>query len=179
MGQYYRAIFLKDKENENSKEQIEKAYKPHNFDNGAKLMESSWIGNNFDNFVETQLIGKPTRVVWEGDYADDEPDGSNLYGMSDDYVTTEGNNYTEGMLEGAYVVNHDKKEFYERPKYDEEKWTVNPLPILTCEGNGRGGGDYTDYENPLIGVWARDKIEIVFERPENYKEIFPSFTENY
>lgn len=39
-------------------------------------------------------------------------------------------------------------------------WTVHPLPLLTAEGNGRGGGDYHE-QNPdieLVGTWARDSI---------------------
>lgn len=178
MGQYYTAIFLKPRE-ENKQDEVTKAYHPHDFDNGAKLMESSWIGNDFDNFVEAQLLMNPQRVVWAGDYADEEPDGQILHDIGYEMRTTEGNAYTDGMLDDCYVVNHDKKQFYKRPEYNKKEWTVNPLPILTSEGNGRGGGDYFGEEcKDLVGVWARDTIELTAIHPtEDYTEIFPEFVE--
>ena len=55
-----------------------------------------------------------------------------------------------------YIVNHSKKLFV-----DKEKLTSNihPLPLLTCEGNGRGGGDYGG-SSELVGSWARDVISV-------------------
>lgn len=176
MGQYYEAIILKPRE-ENKQDEVEKAYCPHDFDNGAKLMESSWIGNNFDNFVEAQLLMNPQRVVWGGDYADEEPDGRILYDIGYEMRTTEGNAYTDGMLDDCYVVNHDKKQFYKRPEDKKDEWIINPLPLLTCEGNGRGGGDYFGEKNiDMVGIWARDTIELTPNKPtEDYTEIFPEF----
>lgn len=180
MGQYFEAIILKPRV-ENQPDEVLKSYCPHDFDNGAKLMESSWIGNNFDNFVETQLLMNPQRVVWGGDYADEEPYGLTLHDIAyNGFRTIEGVEYTDGLLNDCYVVNHDKKEFYKRPEYNEKEWTVNPLPILTCEGNGRGGGDYFSEEcQDLVGVWARDTIELTPNHPtEDYTEIFPHFVDD-
>lgn len=64
MGQYYHPINI-DKQ--------EYVYS-HDFNNGLKLMEHSWIGNNFMEAVET-LLSKgnnwyKTRLVWAGDYMD-------------------------------------------------------------------------------------------------------------
>jgi hypothetical protein len=36
---------------------------------------------------------------------------------------------------------------------------MHPLPLLTAEGNGRGGGDIEDAP-PVIGSWARDVISV-------------------
>ena len=48
----------------------------HHYDNGIKLMEHSWIGNNFMGVIEN-LIAEGgdwfgTHIVWGGDYADNE-----------------------------------------------------------------------------------------------------------
>ena len=67
----------------------------HSYDNGLKLMEHSYQGNNFVSTFEKQLTRMgahyKSRVVWAGDYADEEPgfkierDGEkyevNLYGL--------------------------------------------------------------------------------------------------
>ena len=44
--------------------------------------------------------------------------------------------------ETRYLVNHDKKQFVDKTKVptDSDGWKIHPLPLLTCEGNGRGGG---------------------------------------
>jgi hypothetical protein len=41
---------------------------------------------------------------------------------------------------------------------------------LTCEGNGRGGGDYRG-ESPLIGSWARDVISVSDTKPKDFEEL--------
>jgi hypothetical protein len=46
----------------------------------------------------------------------------------------------------------------------------HPLPLLTAEGNGRGGGDYRG-ESPLIGSWARDVISVETEAPTDFEEL--------
>ena len=68
--------------------------------------------------------------------------------------------YPEGSS-GRYIVNHTKKEYVDKDIVPEDKegWKVHPLPLLTCEGNGRGGGDYRLW-NEFIGYWSRDKISI-------------------
>ena len=68
---------------------------------------------------------------------------------------------------------------------DKDGWIIHPLPLLTCEGNGRGGGDFRG-NNPWIGKWARDVISIEKKLPIRkmkpfkdfkYEEIFPDFKE--
>ena len=54
------------------------------------------------------------------------------------------------------------------------KWIVHPLSILTCSGNGRGGGDYDD-GNSYVGIWAGDEIGIEETAPINFEEITPNF----
>jgi hypothetical protein len=47
---------------------------------------------------------------------------------------------------------------------------LHPLPILTCEGNGRGGGDYFG-NYAYVGAWARDLISLEAIAPEGYTEL--------
>jgi hypothetical protein len=71
-----------------------------------------------------------------------------------------------------YIINHSKKQFVDKmaSKAEEEGMKYHPLPLLTCEGNGRGGGDYRG-DSPLIGSWARDVISVEVEAPADYKEL--------
>ena len=80
MGQYYLAAFLAEND---GKEFIRAAINSHEFANGAKLTEHSYVGNNFISAIEYLLsnLGMfyKTRLVWAGDYADPEPNSDNLY----------------------------------------------------------------------------------------------------
>ena len=79
MGQYYRPLMIFEDGEERS------AYS-HAFDNGLKLMEHSWVGNNFVNAVLHEIEDRPARVAWIGDYATDAvEDGCNF---GDGYITS-------------------------------------------------------------------------------------------
>ena len=85
MGQYYYPIIL------NSDGKIVVWMCAHNYNNGLKLMEHSYLGNNFVSTFEFGLSPEgphyKSRVVWAGDYADKEPDNEkNLYQMCDEYT---------------------------------------------------------------------------------------------
>ena len=74
MGQYYRCIVLK-KDWKETKKPILAALSPYDFDNGAKLMEHSYVNNDYVNAfmhmvheLDTDRSGLP--CVWCGDYAD-------------------------------------------------------------------------------------------------------------
>ena len=205
MGQYYKAVFLA----ENQKPIA--SVSSYDFGSGAKLMEHSWEKNPMVRFVERQLMVAPQKVVWAGDYADEEDPttitereiklladeesdywnskvlkekGVNLYSLSDtigklihdERVENKYEHDYKGVapLTAKYLVNHDKKEFVNKTKVpkDGDGWKIHPLPLLTCEGNGRGGGDFfvsTEKKQgnvELIGVWARDKISVVSKKAE-------------
>lgn len=76
-----------------------------------------------------------------------------------------------------YLVNHDKKQFVDKTKVpkDADGWRIHPLPLLTCEGNGRGGGDYFGEDKQgLVGSWARDIISVETKKadiPKDYTEL--------
>ena len=208
MGQYYKAIFL----TENNKPFA--SVSSYDFGSGAKLMEHSWMKNPMVRFVERQLMITPQRIVWGGDYADNE-DASTLTPLEIKTIANNKSEYTnstiikkEGLtlytlcktvgklthdisskgderekefdrilapLNVKYLVNHDRKEFVDKSKTpkDADGWQIHPLPLLTCEGNGRGGGDFRG-ESDLIGIWARNLISVATKKsdiPKGFEEL--------
>jgi hypothetical protein len=180
MGQYFKpAILAKNKKT------VSAFLYSWDYNNGLKLMEHSWIGNNFVRAFESLIHKNPQIVVWAGDYAAPcKSRKSNVYRRCLDKVRQRpANNLTDSDC--RFVVNHTKKEFVDTSKVipvdsawasDEER--IHPLPLLTCEGNGQGGGDYFGKaDRHLVGTWARNLISVEPEAPENYKELIVSFNE--
>jgi hypothetical protein len=153
-------------------------------------MEHSYRKNDFVNAFETLIADNPQRVVWAGDYADNEPDQTltvkeekelngikylvdveeevNLYCLCDDSTKIIPK---ARRKEYRFVINHTKKCYVDKrkiPKFNGN-WQLHPLPILTCEGNGRGGGDFRG-ESSLIGLWARDLISVSDAEPIGYEK---------
>jgi hypothetical protein len=175
MGQYYKPLVL-----DKTKKKVINWVYSHDYDNGLKLMEHSWLGNSFVGAIENLLkpdgewYMKP--IVWAGDYADKENNKEyNLYSVCEDKNKI---NPTETKIddEYKYIVNHTKKQYVDKSKvpvsdtYNKFEYRIHPLPLLTCEGNGRGGGDFRDDE-PIVGSWARDVISIENELPIAMKEV--------
>lgn len=187
MGQYYQPTILK-KNWKTAKNGVAASLKCYDFGNGAKLMEHSYVGNEFVAAVSYLLsldkyFGLP--FVWCGDYADDIKTNlgeRNIYNEGGDFIYDEGEtntnrtkaynellssvkkaNYQE-WGDKVYIVNLTKKQYVKVPKYKKNEWAVHPLPLLTCVGNGRGCGDYMldGYElDNRIGSWAFDRIGVV------------------
>ena len=173
MGQYYKPISIDKKQYVYS----------HEYDNGLKLMEHSWIGNQFVGVVE-DLIAEGgdwhgDRIVWAGDYADEEKNRkSNLFSLTEKADSKIHPEPTKNKY--RYVLNMDTKEYVDTKKiplsdvYEEngKEWpfTIHPLPLLTCEGNGRGGGDFHK-DDPLVGIWARNRVSVSTRKPKGYTEI--------
>jgi hypothetical protein len=209
MGQYYKPIILKE-----DKQTPIGFANSHDFGSGLKLMEHSWIENDFVGFIESLLTnGMPfhkTPIVWAGDYADEEPferipkevvnalvedgyeleevekNGANLYSIAFHSAPKLSPNTLKIVLPIAktkYIVNHDKKQFVDKTKVpqDADGWRIHPLPLLTVEGNLRGGGDYfSENGKEFVGSWARDIISIESKKadiPKDYVEIIPNFME--
>ena len=91
--------------------------------------------------------------------------------------------------EGMHLVNHDKQAYVDITAFIRENTTrggvwdgycMNPLPLLTACGNGRGGGDYLEehvgYED--IGIWAFDSLEYTDKIPTGFTEAIFYFDEN-
>jgi len=175
MGQYYKCIILAEKPAQGEKEYIRTHVNPHVFHEGAKLVEHSYCNTEFMRAVEALLrkggVHYKSRVVWAGDYADVEPGhGNNLnnsIGENHPGFTGVGCPYDH-----TFIVNHTKKEYV--MKMNE----LHPLPLLTAEGNGRGGGDYHGADEDLVGTWARDVISVEMEAPADYTMLVHSFGEH-
>lgn len=177
MGQYYKPIILtKDKKS------IVGYWNGHKTMNGLKLTEHSYIGNHLCNCVENYLIKNGGgRVVWAGDYADEENGKKlNLYELAKKELKYD----CESNTNARFLVNEDKKEYVDLWNVvSVDELTLHPLPLLTAEGNGKGGGDYYGIDNHYVGTWARDFIKLLLNSErgeiEGYKEIQPTFVTGY
>jgi len=144
---------------------------------GIKLMEHSYLGNEGVETFEAELTPEgrhhKSRVVWCGDYADAEPGlGKNLHLICherNDLALHSAIKHTDAY---PFLVNHTKRQFVDKSKVPKgvQGSQIHPLPLLTCEGNGRGGGDFHG-ESPLIGSWARDVISAEKTAPEGFTEL--------
>jgi hypothetical protein len=86
--------------------------------------------------------------------------------------------YALSILDSIYVINHTKKSFVDKTKVpNRDGWRIHPLPLLTCEGNGRGGGDYRN-DDKIVGSWARDLISVSSTKPEGFTEVEFNLTED-
>lgn len=180
MGQYYKAFVAGFKD-----EPV--CVESWSYDSGAKLMEHSWIGNEFVNAV-MYLIGEyPRQIAWVGDYSDDVGCPDDVYDFCWHDATEDGepahlvkpepprnylwdgehNDFIRNGTVG-YFINHTKREYVDLNKYiannksTDPDWggLVHPLPLLTSIGNGQGGGDYHSgraFEH--VGEWFMDEIE--------------------
>lgn len=176
MGQYYFPIFL------NNGGKVMAWVHAHEYNNGLKLMEHSYIDNNFVNAVETELRPEGrfymSNFVWAGDYADNEPGlEENLYHICTDDLKINPSSSMD-MSAYQYIVNHTKKMYVNKARVPERfECCLHPLPLLTCEGNGRGGGDFRG-SHPLIGSWARDRISVETMYPPDFNELFFDLAED-
>ena len=184
MGQYYFAVVG------DGKGKVV-AYDAHKFKAsdkmfiGLKLMEHSWLLNPFVLAVAKKIYRNPSRVAWVGDYAEEddmeeiavhageEPKAAiSVWKKSNSAV---GLKETDFSMEGKFLVNHTQKLFVDIDKFanatrDKDDWVVNPLPLFTAIGNGRGGGDYRGANNKKIGAWAWDMLSVEDVAPEGYAE---------
>lgn len=175
MGQYFRAVIG---HKEDDKFVIDSYLASYDYnDNGAKLMEHSYIGNSFVSAVENLLSNSTGKcLVWAGDYAKEEADtGKTLYMMcvDDNYPRIKG---IHGMM-FDFAINHTKKQYVNLSTLRKYGSRIHPVPLLCAEGNGNGGGDYYGSNKGYVGLWARDEISFVNELPEGYTEIKPNFRE--
>ena len=169
MGQYYRPIVLK-KNWKLANQPVETTLCPYNYGNGAKLMEHSYVGNDFVAamlyLIANYHYGKP--FVWCGDYADEPKTerykkGVNLYNKACELKDKEDLiphiPEMKDIPHYKYIINLTKKVYVEVPENNPNEWQIHPLPLLTAYGNGRGGGDYF-IDDERVGSWAFDRIGV-------------------
>ena len=87
MGQYYRGVVLGKTTKRAKRIIVKKAYCCYAHDNGAKLMEHSYVGNWYVKAYEQALGGKfyGYPFVWAGDYADD-MFNANVYTIANEFI---------------------------------------------------------------------------------------------
>lgn len=175
MGQYYKPCVL----GKNKKTVVKFMYS-HDYNSGLKLMEHSWLGSKFVRAFESLIFKNPQRVVWGGDYADPcSGRKTNTYQRCNDKNKV---NPTTTLTDKdcRFIINHTKKVFVDTTKVPQitakwaegEDYRIHPLPLLTCEGNGGGGGDFWGEDpNKLVGSWARHLVSVDDTAPAGYKEI--------
>jgi len=207
MGQYYKPVCIDSRE----------YMYTHDYDSGLKLMEHSWILNDFVWAVEGLLTPKGRwcgqRIVWAGDYMDEklfidmnssesqriidhiwkenleqkeehrryksrEEVGFTLYHFASEAYRKIKPAFVNMLEARFFFINNINKEVFvdKRECPEDDGWIIHPLPLLTCSGNGRGGGDYRG-DNPHVGTWAGDRIIITKEPMKEYKEFKPDFVE--
>ena len=184
MGQYFAPVLGNNRIKKES--DILGFFYTHDYNCGLKLMEHSWINNKMMNAVTYFLEHSgPCHIVWAGDYADEtfKMNGKdttlhNLCFEKEESLKISSSAPDDYILP-RYLVNYDKNEFVDLEKCpkDQDGWQVHPLPVLTADSNGRGGGDYRDENDPLVGSWCNDLIGFEREKPENLEEIQPDFTD--
>ena len=189
MGQYFMPV-LGDKSGLNCKvfdRSVDGEYTM------AKLMEHSWWLNPFCNSFAEKIFKHKGRVIWCGDYAEDEdfdfkldsavyiPNEKEIWGETVKLYKSKSTNFT---LDKKFLLNHDKKEFIDLDEYkskskDKDGWVIHPLPLLTAVGNDKGSGDFHEgnigYE--FVGSWAWNLISIDEKVPKNFKKIDVVFKE--
>jgi hypothetical protein len=204
MGQYYKLCLLNSKKKSYPNKKKVAAYlESWDYGQGAKLLEFSWIGNNFVGRLEA-LINKESGeyagypVIVAGDYADYEPktlqkEKWNIYELAGfgHQITPE---EAPEPKHYRYVINEDKKVFIDCARMKvcattewegvKHTWQVHPLTILCSDGcNGgdaRGGGDYYT-KHREVGAWRRNVVVVSDNRPDEneYKEVFYNFYEKF
>ena len=175
MGQYYKPVNL---------ETMEWVYS-HSYGSGLKLMEHSWIGNDFVGAVMTLLSPKnkwyKSSIVWCGDYYNEEGEDDYYGEVEDENKLSDIESMTEEKQLNSIIVNHTKKMYVvcKELRKNNWKWRINPLPLLTALGNNRGGGDYHDGNKDFdkVGIWARDIISVESSVPKGYKKLKVDFFE--
>ena len=179
MGQYYQTAFM------HKDGKMEVMY-PRNYDNGLKLMEHSYVGNNYVNTVIQHLLDiseveGECRVAHVGDYSDDliEEMTNRKKCARKMYRACWGKNTNRYIIrpstqitDDVFIINEDKKEYIRAIQTcpDGKDWIASFM-LLVAMGNGLGGGDYRGRNEGLVGRWACDRIRASRIEPEGYLKI--------
>ena len=175
MGQYFHPIIA------TKRDCLE--FNPHRYREGAKITEHSDFNTPMIGIVMQYLYDRRKdhpHLVWQGDYG--EP--LNLE-FGKDNVQVMYHAYPEDVPDlkevgtYRYIINLDKKEYVDLVKC-RETCILHPLPLLTANGNGWGGGDYHGSDMDLVGSWAADRIAVTNDEgmiKKDYLRLEPQFKE--
>ena len=187
MGQYYTPVLEKDG--------LLTRINPSSLHHWpmVKLMEHSWMPNEYLAVVANRIYKNPLKLVWLGDYGDEDvkrlfPDSplAKLGGTAEHLVSDDITDLYESDIDedgditfdytDKWLVNHNSKTAINFNDYVElskshtidKEWIINPISLLTAIGNGKGGGDYSGINQNLVGEWAYCTVSIEDELPEGY-----------
>lgn len=184
MGQYYKIAYEQnDKFYVNNRKIAGYGYV------GAKLCEHAYDDNEIVKAVAQTIFKTKTKLMWVGDYVEDEEIGEitrYMYEYGDIYETEDNDIIFPSATfdyHGKYLVNHDTKQYisYDDMFNSEEYsdiYTFSPLVMLTVLGNGQSGSDYYGTHEDLIGKWAWNTISIEEEIPDGFESLNIVFTED-
>lgn len=150
----------------------------------SKLMEHAYWDNPLCNAVAEELYKSPTELWWVGDYAYESEVYKDCYESGNEVEFLD---CTEFCLDGKYLINLTKKQFLDCSKFaamssSDDDWMLHPLPLLTAQGNGRGGGDYYGINSDKVGIWAGDLLTVVsgteLSEYKDFEEFKILFSEN-
>jgi len=138
-------------------------YETWSIGQGAKLMEHSYIGNNYVGLVMDELEKKPAPVRWVCDYSENE-DGF------DWEKTTEASFSKDAKAFDPiyFIYNHTKNVYIDMAElislFSDRSMMMHPIPILcNSETESMGGGDLHQEESRR-GTWYGDTLEVVYDR---------------
>ena len=118
MGQYYKGVIFTKSSRKQKNNKIKACLDNWAYNNGAKLMEHSYVGNSYVRAYEYLLAeryhGYP--FVWVGDYAD-EHNGENIYDLA--------YNYREQQSDRMAKKQGFRKEYGYYYKYDRDGYCID------------------------------------------------------
>ena len=166
MGQYYYPTILREK----NKRFYSEEFYSHDYDNGLKLTEHSYCGNNFVETIMAQLLNKPGRLAWIGDYSkeddfaelnEDLPKiiGEKFYEHYKCFTLPGCEKFCHGKhvryynkpeevteRQGRFILNHDKQCYIDMVEYEKSNLTCTESddwhfhPIPLLTAIGNGRG---------------------------------------
>lgn len=192
---------------------------PYEFNNGAKLMEWSYIKNKMCKALFYLLNNrwKGDHVYVIGDYAElDDPDEvwydalkremeklsllthieneeTSLYNYIQDNFTDISETVKNKSYAARYIYNTATEQFidlrhcpvawiwYDREINKGSAAKINPLSLLLAMGNNRGGGDFRNDINNMVGSWCDTVTSIIVSSKKldyDFEEFKPDFYEN-
>ena len=169
MGQYYR-FYLKNSKGE-------RMLCPFDFDNTLKLMEHSWIGNEYCNQAVLSLKDmKSAKVYHLGDYAEDlvSPEIYNkVWGGEGCDPVHFTKSYEYDRSDVVFISCPDRKEYIRYPfsTKNSDDWYCNHFAMLTALGNGREGGDYRGINPDMVGLWGGHTLKVSSKEPKGLNKI--------
>ena len=168
MGAYYMGTIITDNE--------AKRYCTHSTGNGLKLMEHSYLENNYCKHIVSLLKDNPQKLIWLCDYH--EPDDITKCTWNN---TEEVEKYDVLDLfkdNKYYIYNHTKKLYIDVKRllklYEDSEnssWSIHPLPILCNSDTGSQGGGDMHREESRRASWCEDIISSSEQLVDGFEDV--------